>query len=71
MASKAWQGPDRVSRQRASPIQTAVRNCTGDEGRPFEVQSGVDLKSPQAAVVKSNGGEGTVTVTLAWYGRTV
>jgi hypothetical protein len=29
----------RVSR--ASPVQTAVRNCTRDEGRPFEIGSQV------------------------------
>jgi len=40
---------DRVSR--ASSVHTAVCNCT--RGR----QSGVDLKPPQAAVVKSDGGE--------------
>jgi hypothetical protein len=22
---------------RVTPVQTAMRNCTGDEGRPFEV----------------------------------
>jgi hypothetical protein len=38
---------------RVLPVHTAVRNCTRDEGR----QSGVDLKPPQAAVVKSDGGE--------------
>src|SRR5712692_10712628 len=43
---------------RESPAQTAVRNCTRDEGRPFEVGNQVvDLKPPQAAVVKSDGGE--------------
>ena len=43
---------------RASPVQTAVRNCTRDEGGPFEVGNQVsDLKPPQAAVVKSDGGE--------------
>jgi hypothetical protein len=39
---------------RVAPVQTAVRNCTRDEGRSFEVgQSGADLKPPQAAVVKA------------------
>src|SRR5262245_53431376 len=43
---------------RVSPVQTALRNCTRDEGRSFEVgNQDVDLKPPQAAVVKSNGGE--------------
>ena len=43
---------------RVSPVQTAVRNCTGDEGRPFGFGDQVaDPKPPQAAVVKSNGGE--------------
>ena len=46
----------RVSR--VSPVQTAMRNCTRDEGGPFEVGSQVSgLKPPQAAVVKSDGGE--------------
>jgi hypothetical protein len=30
---------------RASPVQTAVRNCTGDEGRPFEVGNQVLISS--------------------------
>jgi hypothetical protein len=35
-----------------------MRNCTRDEGRPFEVDNQVLISSPpQAAVVKSNGGE--------------
>jgi hypothetical protein len=43
---------------RVTPVHTAVRNCTRDEGGPLRGrQSGVDLKPPQAAVVKSNGGE--------------
>jgi hypothetical protein len=43
---------------RVTPVHTALRNCTRDEGRSFEVgKSGVDLKPPQAAVVKSDGGE--------------
>src|SRR6185295_16360929 len=43
---------------RASPVQTAVRNCTRDEGGPFGFGDQVaDLKPPQAAVVKSHGGE--------------
>src|SRR5262249_24546952 len=43
---------------RASPVQTALRNCTGDEGRSFGFGDQVaDPKPRQAAVVKSHGGE--------------
>jgi hypothetical protein len=43
---------------RVSPVQTAVRNCTRDEGGPFGFGDQVaDPKPPQAAVVKSDGGE--------------
>jgi len=43
---------------RASPVHTAVRNCPGDEGGPFGFGDQVaDPKPPQAAVVKSDGGE--------------
>ena len=43
---------------RASPVQTAVRNCTRDEGGPFGFGDQVaDPKPPQAAVVRSHGGE--------------
>jgi hypothetical protein len=43
---------------RVSPVQTAVRNSTGDEGGPFGFGDQVaDPKPPQAAVVKSHGGE--------------
>src|SRR5258707_1077934 len=43
---------------RVTPVHTAVRNCTRDEGRALRGrQSGVDLKPPQAAVIKSHGGE--------------
>src|SRR3984893_14721386 len=43
---------------RASPVQTAVRNCTREEGGPFGFGDQVaDPKPPQAAVVKSHGGE--------------
>jgi hypothetical protein len=43
---------------RASSVQTAVRNCTRDEGGPFGFGDQVaDPKPPQAAVVKSHGGE--------------
>ena len=43
---------------RVSPVQTVVRNCTGDEGRPFGFGDQVaDPKPPRAAVVKSHGRE--------------
>jgi len=52
---------------RASPVHTAVRNCPGDEGGPFGFGDQVaDPKPPQAAVVKSDGGErcGKVGATI-------
>ena len=50
-------GPTRLV-SRASPVHTAVRNCPGDEGGPFGFGDQVaDPKPPQAAVVKSDGGE--------------
>jgi len=43
---------------RVTPVQTALRNCTGDEGGPFGFGDQVaDPKPPQAAAVKSRGGE--------------
>jgi hypothetical protein len=43
---------------RVSPVHTAVCNCTGDEGGPFGFGDQVaDPKPPQAAAVKSHGGE--------------
>ena len=43
---------------RVSPVHTAKRNCTRDEGRSFGFGDQVaDPKPPQAAVVKSDGGE--------------
>ena len=50
----------RVSR--VSPVHTAVRNCTGDEGGPFGFAFGfgdqvADPKPPRAAVVKSHDRE--------------
>ena len=43
---------------RVTPVQTALRNCTGDEGGPFGFDDQVvDPKSPRAAVAKSHGGE--------------
>jgi len=54
--SRRGSGPGRVSR--VSPVQTAVRNCTRDEGRPFGFGDQVaDPKPPRAAAVKSRGGE--------------
>src|SRR5262245_40217843 len=61
-ATFAWRAgpesaPGRVSR--ASPVHTATRNCTGDEGGPFGFGDQVaDPKPPQAAVAKSHGSEG-------------
>src|SRR5262249_28714657 len=44
---------------RVTPVQTALRNCTGDEGRPFGFGDQVaDPKPPQAAVVKKPWSEG-------------
>jgi hypothetical protein len=44
-----------------TPVQTALRNCTGDEGGPFgfgdQVADPKPLKPPQAAAVKILGGE--------------
>jgi hypothetical protein len=34
---------------RVTPVHTALRNCTRDEGGPFEVGNQVLLKQPQAA----------------------
>ena len=43
---------------RVSPVHTATRNCTGDEGGPFGFgDQVVDPKPPRAAVVKSHGRE--------------
>jgi hypothetical protein len=43
---------------RASPVHTALRNCTGDEGGPFGFGDQVaDPKPARAAVVKSHGRE--------------
>jgi hypothetical protein len=43
---------------RVAPVQTAVRNCTKDEGRPFGFGDQVaDPKPPRAAAAKSRGGE--------------
>jgi hypothetical protein len=43
---------------RVTPVHTAVRNCTRDEGRPFGFGDQVaDPKPLQVAVVKSDGGE--------------
>ena len=37
-------GPTRLV-SRVSPVQTALRNCTGDEGGPFEVGNQVLISS--------------------------
>ena len=56
-------GSGRVSR--ASPVQTAVRNCTRDEGRSFEIGSQVlvsnhcKLLSSKAMVVSVAANVGT------------
>src|SRR5450755_4573057 len=43
---------------RVSPVHTATRNCTGDEGGPFGFgDQVVDPKPPRAAMVKSHGRE--------------
>jgi hypothetical protein len=43
---------------RVSPVQTALRNCTRDEGRSFEVGNQVLISSHRKLLlVKSNGGE--------------
>src|SRR5688500_3401382 len=43
---------------RVSPVQTALRNCTGDGGGPFGFGDQVaDPKPPRAAAAKSRGGE--------------
>ena len=57
-AVQEWIGPDRCLVSRASPVHTALRNCTGDEGGPFGFGDQVaDPKPPRAAVVKSHGRE--------------
>jgi hypothetical protein len=43
---------------RVTPVQTALRNCTGDEGGPFGFgDQVVDPKPLRAAAVKRCGGE--------------
>jgi len=43
---------------RVSPVHTATRNCTGDEGGPFGFGDQVaDPTPPRAAVAKSQGRE--------------
>ena len=59
-------GPTRLV-SRASPVQTAVRNCTRDEGRSFEAGSQVQasnrckLLSPKAMVVSVAVNVGTIS----------
>jgi hypothetical protein len=43
---------------RVTPVQTALHNCTGDEGGPFGFGDQVaDPKPPRAAAAKNRGGE--------------
>ena len=50
-------GPTRLV-SRVTPVHTAMRNCMRDEGGPFGIGNQVLISShPQAAVVKSHGGE--------------
>src|SRR6516162_953470 len=43
---------------RVAPVQTAMRNCTRDEGRSFEVGNQVLISSHRKLLLsKSNGGE--------------
>jgi hypothetical protein len=43
---------------RVTPVQTAMRNCTRDEGRPFEVGNQVLISSHRKLLwSKSHGGE--------------
>jgi hypothetical protein len=43
---------------RVTPVHMAMRNCTGEDGRPFGFGDQVaNPKPPRAAVVKSRGGE--------------
>jgi hypothetical protein len=37
---------------RVTPVQTAMRNCTGDEGRPFEVGNQVLISSHRKLLCK-------------------
>jgi hypothetical protein len=59
---------------RASPVHTALRNCTGDERGPFGFDDQVtDPKPPRAAVVKGNGRErrGNVGTTVPAVRQTI
>ena len=52
------EGPEWVLCHELSPVHTALRNCTGDEGGPFGFGDQVaDPKPPQVALAKSHGGE--------------
>src|SRR5262245_33902334 len=56
---------------RASPVHAAMRNCTRDEGGPFGVGNEVLIsRPPQAAAVKSRGGEHCGNAgTRSWQAR--
>jgi hypothetical protein len=56
MVLNAMSGYGRVSR--VSPVHTAIRNCTRDEGGPFEVGNQVLISSHRKLLLsKSDGGE--------------
>jgi hypothetical protein len=58
LTSGLQRSPFRVLCHEASAVQTAARNFIGDEGRSFGFGDQVaDPKPPQAALVKSHGGE--------------
>jgi hypothetical protein len=42
---RLWPASDAGFVSRASPVHTAVRNCTRDEGRPFEFGNQVLISS--------------------------
>src|ERR1700674_5914430 len=58
----------RVSR--GSPVQTAVRNCTRDEGRPFEAGSQV-LASTRCKLLSSKAMVVSVAVNVGTISRRV
>ena len=64
LTTKARTASGRVSR--ASPVQTVVRNCTRDEGGPFEAGSQV-LASSHRKLLRLN----VVVVSVAENARTM
>jgi hypothetical protein len=42
---------------RVTPVQTALRNCTRDEGGPFEFGNQVLISSHRKLLWSSHGGE--------------